>query len=687
MRVLVALALLLFNGLPAAAQQSSDWNTPRALELVDRARVRREQPHADTALTNYRADAAGYVYFYLDRRDEEERTLVKVDQIALEVYWAAPNRTKQRIVGLRDESRLPNRMHYHLDHLTVVQDEFGDVIRLGDGDEVRDVPHPASAAGTTIYDYRLSDSLTINLPGTRGPVRVYEIEVRPRDRGRPAFVGSLFVDRGTADIVRMTFTFTPASYVDRRLDYIHISLDNGLWDGQYWLPHEQRVEIRRQLPELDFIAGGVIKGVLRVGGYRFNEPLPENLFRGRSVVALPPAVLEQHPFEAGLYEGLAEEGLAPPPEMADLRRQAAQLIGARYLSGLPRLRPHVPGASSVFRYNRSEGLFLGGGVSYALRDPARIELAGGYAFGAEHASLRGSVTRLPIARHALRADAYLNEPRDVGPLPATAGVLNSIAALYGNDWTDTYFASGARLGLSRDVSAWRIGGSLGYEAHEAPRELVDPPFGEPAELRPLPPIDDVNLSILHLEAERATSATRTLSLGTRVAARLGVAGRERADALDVVRKTTETFARADASLDLRYQPGARHRSFALQLDAGIADPDAPQQWHYLLGGRGTLPGYAFRGFHGTRYALLRAEAQQEVVAPWLALRAIAAVGVTGCAERALACAAPTDGPRASAGIGVSALYDILRLELARGLNRGGEWEFYVAVRPDLWDIL
>ena len=34
-----------------------------------------------------------------------------------------------------------------------------------------------------------------------------------------------------ADIVRMTFTFTPASYVDRRLDYINISLDNGLFAG------------------------------------------------------------------------------------------------------------------------------------------------------------------------------------------------------------------------------------------------------------------------------------------------------------------------------------------------------------------------------------------------------------------------------------------------------------------------
>src|SRR5690606_29262744 len=114
----------------------------------------------------------------------------------------------------RDESTFPNRMVYHLDHLTVVQNGFGDVIRLGDGDEVRDVPHPAAAGADAVYDYRLADSLTLRLPGRPEPIRAYEIEVRPQDMNAPALIGSVYVDRETADIVRMTFTFTPASYVD-----------------------------------------------------------------------------------------------------------------------------------------------------------------------------------------------------------------------------------------------------------------------------------------------------------------------------------------------------------------------------------------------------------------------------------------------------------------------------------------
>src|SRR5687767_14773676 len=126
------------------AQDPLGWNSQRALELIDRARVRRDLPRGDSTLHNYRAKASGFVYFYLDRQETDERTLVKVDQIALDLFWRAPDRTKQKIVGLRDASRLPNKMYYHLDHLTVVQNGFGDVIKIGDGDEVRDVPHPAA---------------------------------------------------------------------------------------------------------------------------------------------------------------------------------------------------------------------------------------------------------------------------------------------------------------------------------------------------------------------------------------------------------------------------------------------------------------------------------------------------------------------------------------------------------------
>ncbi|MBV9774840.1 MAG: hypothetical protein JO040_12880, partial [Gemmatimonadetes bacterium] len=407
-------ALLLAPALLAAQEappRAEGWDDPRALEMIRRAQLRRTETNTDTAMSSYQADARGYVYFYLDRRDTGERTLVKTDQVALDVFWKAPAFAKQRIIGLRDEKKLPTQIHYHLDHLSVVQDNFGDRIRLGDGDEVRDVLHPAAPGAETFYQYRVADSLTIRLPGAAEPLRVYEVQVRPRDLGHPAFLGSVYVEQRRGDLVRMDFTFTPSSYIDRYLDYINISLDNGLWRERFWLPNQQRVEIRRQLPELDFPAGGVIRATMHVSNYRFNEQFPPGLFAGPKVVAVPKEQRESFAFEKGMYEELREEGIGPSTELAEVRRQAEQLARARLLSGLPGVRLDVGTASGTLRYGRAEGLVLSAGLSAHPSETFSARFRGGYAFGAAHPLAEARLEERSL-RTTLGAAAFLNTPRD-----------------------------------------------------------------------------------------------------------------------------------------------------------------------------------------------------------------------------------------------------------------------------------
>ncbi|HET8655191.1 MAG TPA: hypothetical protein VFL93_06730, partial [Longimicrobiaceae bacterium] len=340
----------------APAPADSGWNGPHALELIERAQMRRSGAiAADTGLVDYQAEARVFVYFYIDRTDTGQRNLVKTDQLALQLFWHAPDEVQQRIVGWRDEKSLPTNIHYHLDHLTVVMENFADVIRIGDGDEVRDVLHPAAPGAANFYDYRLADSLTLRLPGAPEPVRVYEVQVRPKDPSRPGFVGSIFVDRRAGDIVRMNFTFTSAAYVDPSLDYIDLSLDNGLWQGRYWLPNEQRVEIRRRIPELDIPAGSVIRATMRVSDYRFNQPLPPGTFVGPRVVAVPQKQREAFPFEEGIHAEVREEGIGPSVELADVQRMARELVRERALQKVSGLRLGMPSASDLLRYDRAEG--------------------------------------------------------------------------------------------------------------------------------------------------------------------------------------------------------------------------------------------------------------------------------------------------------------------------------------------
>ena len=666
----------------APAQDPEGWDSPRVLELLEAARLRRQLPRGDSALRNYQARANGYVYFYLDRQDSDDRTLVKVDQIALDVFWAAPNRTKQRIVGLRDDKRLPARIYYHLDHLTVVQNEFGDVIRLGDGDEVRDVPHPAAPGSDTVYQFRLADSLSLYLPGAPEPVRVYEVEVRPRDLDRPALIGSIFLDRASAAIVRMSFTFTPASYVDRRLDYIHVALDNGLWNGRYWLPHEQRVEIRRQAPLLDFPVGGVIRGVMSIGDYQFNQDIPDAFFFGPPVVALPEPMRKAYPFEAGLFDGLDEEGLAEAagraPDLDALRREAVRLVGRRRLSGLPRLRLLLPGASGVGRFDRAEGVFLGGGVSYAVAGVTALELVGGYATATGRVSGSAGI-RAGLGRTALRLSGYTHALRDLGPRPGAPGVLNTLTAgIAGEDYLDPYYATGAGLTAERPLSGlWGLRLDVAAEEHRSARLLQHRTLLEDsAAFRPVLPVDQGTLVSGRLALTRAVP----LEAGTGWRATASVeAGAFEGDA----------YGRPAAELEWFRRSADRRAEIRGRVAAGLAFGAPPAQRLFLIGGPGTLPGYEYRSFIGDRYALADVEASHALISPWIRLRALAALGWTDIDEASIPAgwhAAPTGRLRAGVGAGLGLVYDILRIDFARGLN-GGSWQLILSVRPDLHDFL
>jgi hypothetical protein len=682
-RASLALSAVICSASPAAAQDSLGWNSARALELIDRARLRRELPRGDSTLQNYQASATGFVYFYLDRREDDERTLVKVDQIALDLFWKRPNRTKQRIVGLRDVSRLPNRMHYHLDHLTVVQNGFGDVIKIGDGDEVSDVPHPAAPGADTIYDYRLADSVTLQLGGGQPEVRVYQLNVRPKQTNRSALIGSVFVDRANADIVRMTFTFTPVSYVDRRLDYINISLDNGLFGGSYWLPNEQSIEIRRQIPELDFAAGAVIKGRLRVGDYRFNEPLPDSVFQGRPVSAASEEERRNYAFEEEIYAGVNEEGLAPPPQMADLRARAMELVREQRLSGLPPWRLYIPNASSVLRHNRAEGWYAGVGGAYVPSPIFRIDATGGYAFGLEQPEASVAVHhRAPEL--GIVTSAFYNQPRDIGLVSGMPGVLNTMTSGFGDtDYTDLYFARGVRIALTRPIAPkWEIGMQAAVEKHRAP-------YSDTAvDLRARPTAQLVNAGDaleLGVDVSRTLDPAAGFAWGAAVSVRgIQFSPRESSYPLFGERKQ---FARGILHVNTRATSANQQRALRTRLIAGHNFGRATAQHFFRIGGRETLPGYRYREFVSeSSIALGRAEYVHALAAPWVRLRLLGYAAYTREMHPLVSdeiIEGTTGHVRGSAGAGVGLLWDVLRVDVVKGAH----WQTIFSVRSDFWDML
>src|SRR5438045_479164 len=221
------------------------WNDARTLALVQRTTERRTSPIADTALVDYKATAHGYVTFLAQFGEgfPEPPKIVKADELGLEVYWRAPDLSKQRIMGRRDTLLLPTDINYHRDHLGIVQNNFRNIIRIGEGDEVRDVPHPLSPVGLQVYDFAIHDSLQIRLADR--VLDVYEVRVRPKDDRQPRTVGAVYIDKETGEVVRMAFSFTRAALIDKDLEDVSVVLENALIEGRFWLPRRQEIEIRR----------------------------------------------------------------------------------------------------------------------------------------------------------------------------------------------------------------------------------------------------------------------------------------------------------------------------------------------------------------------------------------------------------------------------------------------------------
>jgi hypothetical protein len=668
-----------------AAAGGDSWNTPRALELLGRAQERRTALQIDPDMVNYRADARGYVYFLLDHAETERQSLVRTDQVAVEVYWRAPNEVRQRIVGLRQRNELPvRRLHYYLDRLTVVQDNFGDGIVIADGENVRDVPHPAAPFAQRIYDYRLADSLALRLAGAAEPIRVYELNVRPKDPARPAVIGSLFVDAASGSLVKLELTFTPAAYTDRRLDHINVVLENGLWNGKFWLPHEQRLEIRREIPELEFPVGTVIRTRMRIGNYQFNQELDPWIFFGPRVTAAAREERESFEFEQEIDAERRLEGIGRPLQMAELRQEARGLVRQQALSGLPRSRLHLAGASDLFRYNRAEGVAVGIGASLApaSRYPTRVR--GGWAFGPDLPQLRFEVAP-QLARRSFILSLYANEPRDVGIEPAASGSINTLSALLaGHDYADLYTASGARVSAPIALTPHTTAeAGVRLEQHRSLELTTTSALFSSRGFRPVLPIDDGTLVGGWLGARHSSAQGVDRAWQAEARASFGQ-----------LRSETERFAyfRPQVRVEFEQQWSWRESALTVEGTAGTAIGRLPRQELALVGGRGTVAGHPFRAYGGDTYTTAGTVFSADLHRPWLRGHLLAEAGWTGslgaaslAAERWAVPASP--GLLGAVGGGVGIFYDLLRVNAARGIGAEGRWEFWVEVRRGFWDWL
>ena len=673
--VAIMRALLLAVALLAPAEVVAQaWNDEAARRLVERAIRERVAAAADSNLVSYRARAHGTVLFLAEVGFGVgvPPKLLKADELDVEVYWERPDRSKQVIVAWRDSTFFPVAVSYHRDHLGIVSNDFGPMIRIGDGDEVAGVVHPLAPDGPSLYDYRTRDPVTIT--GPTGRIVVATLEFRPKDPGQPLAVGTLDLDLGRAQVVRSSLAFTPSAYRDRDLEDIAVRLERSLVDGRYWLPYAQEIEIRRRSAVVDFPVRGIIRGRWRIDDIRINDTAAVE-WAGPAIAGLrrpggpkwPGPMREPVDSAAGPgYRRVLEE----------VRAGAGRTLRGRLLTGLPSRRLGVIRFSDIARVTRVEGLRVGAGVAWhgglgRLAFTAGLATSDGRLTGrAEFGRVIGGQTFTLVAEHSVV---------DLSEAPAVSGLVNSITAQeVGRDWGDYWLRDRIAVGTQWRNSWGALTADVGRDWGQSLATNARPARGS---YRANPALGGGGYTFGRLAFRAGQRAIDGIGLAFDGSSEVGVA--------------SGGFVRIEASA--RWVAPVGGGTLNLLASGGMGTSNLPRRRSFVFGGPGTLPGVPFRGFGGRRMALAKLEwlvrvpglslplgpfgrtSSTMMVGPTLGA-GLAGGSMSGVPWRA------DGGVRPAAGVAVELFERTLRLEAGRGW-RGGGWSVGLDFTRNWWPIL
>jgi len=662
----------------SAAAQS--WGDSATLALVDRAIARRLATQPDSALQSYRTTARGFVFFLaqVGERLEGPPRLIKADQLEVEVYWQAPGTSKQNIRAWRDGRWLPTEITYHRDHLGIVTSNFGPLIRIGEGDEVRDVVHPLSPAGRAHYEFQPADS--IRLHSRTGEVVIANIRVRPRDPRGPGVIGILGLEAESAELVRFSFSFTPASYLDASLEDISIVLENAQFEQRYWLPWRQEIEIRRRVAWLDFPARSIIRGRWEIGDYELGVEIPSAVLTGPPIGGLLAPAESLSAWEGPLAAVVPDA--ARPIEERDLdrvRAEVSRIAAGRGVSGLPPIRVGFGALSDLVRVNRVEGLALGLGASFRA---GAVAVRPNLSFGTADERLKGGLgLRREWGGTVLALNASRSLP-DLADRPVLSRLANSVLAQEGGqDHGDYVLLDRLALGVERRLTpATALSARLGLERTRSVVTEAEPARGR---YRANPPLGAGTLGLVRVElSHRSERADRQAGRE----AQLGVEGA--AGDRDYVR---------GAGWLAWTGPAGAATPIRVELQAGAASAGLPGYRSVAIGGWGTLPGERFRAWGGRAFVLGHLEWRVDAPVPAVPLGPFASTGHTVTIAPFVSAGwsggavpgvpwRPSNSVRPVVGLAVEWFLRLLRLEAGLSL-RTGRLGVSLDFSREWWEVL
>ena len=439
-----------------------------------------------------------------------------------------------------------------------------------------DLIHPLSDAGMLRYQFAVGD--TVLLTGPTGRVRVVAVRVRPANLDSAGTVGTLFLDLDRAALVRFQFTFTRASYRDRTVEDITVTLENALQVNARWLPWRQSIVIRRGEPLLDLPLRTVIRGDWTIDNYQLGVHHAPDRFTGPFIVG------PRGPIAGGTWDAPLALGLVTLPatqhDVDVVEHEASDALAGRLLDGLPRIRLLADGVSNLLRINRVEGITPAIGTRVAIGNS--LTARGRVGIGLSDQRLIGGVEldrQFPWARVQVFADRSMH---DIADAPVISGLSNSIGTLVsGDDYGDYTLVERVGIRFESAQGALRISAGTAWERATSVATAFTPISG----------VADSNPALGGRESlvARVTLSQHDLhGFGW---------------SLDIAASPQDNDAWYRAHFSGLGRVGLGTSELQVKGEAGVGWGNLPGYESFALGGRGTLLGVPFRAIGGGRMAL------------------------------------------------------------------------------------
>jgi hypothetical protein len=189
-------------------------------------------------------------------------------------YFEQPNKFKSLVLARKQSANFPPTINTLTGGRLIQNFYENNVNFLG-----KDLPGPISDDALNYYYFRI-ESVT-----SQDNKKIYNIHIEPDNSSDPGFLGNIFINDSTYDLVKVDLILNRAANTGGFFDTVNVFQQFDIYDDIY-LPVDYRLFVKANL-----------LGLVRIGfelntilfDYKINQQIPEEIFNKAIVTVLPEA--------------------------------------------------------------------------------------------------------------------------------------------------------------------------------------------------------------------------------------------------------------------------------------------------------------------------------------------------------------------------------------------------------------